>query len=76
MTDRKFDDGDALAGGLFGHSVLRKRAAVADAVGHDLDAANLLHRGIENQCIAELMSFLVRMRSTADQSAFSTMAWR
>jgi len=38
MTDRKFDDvpiiaGDSLAGGLFGHGLLRKRAAefLADA---------------------------------------------
>ena len=42
------DARDAWAGGLFGHGLLRKRAAefVADTVGHDLDAADLLHRGI------------------------------
>jgi hypothetical protein len=60
MTDRKFDDvpliaGDTLADGLFGHGLLSKRAAefFADAVGHGLDAADLLHRGIEHRCIAD-----------------------
>ena len=60
MTDRKFHDvpiiaGDALAGGFFGRGLPRKNAAefFADAVGHDLDAADLLHRGIENRCIAD-----------------------
>jgi hypothetical protein len=54
MTDRKFA-GDALAGGLFGHGLLRKCAVkfFADAVGHGLDAADLLHRGIEHRCIAD-----------------------
>ena len=56
MTDRKFHDlpfiaGDALPDGFFGHGFLRKHAAefFADAVGHDLDAADLFHRGIEHR---------------------------